>query len=169
MEKTFTPIFMKVSDVARVPKGTYKRGTIRNVTFENITATDCFSYFKKREMPCVLWGKPGSPIENIEFKNVKITVKGGHPATEASLDPEENDERFPRHVGAIPSYAWYLRHVRNVRFFNCRFSFEKNDDRPVIIIDVGENIAFEQCDFQKGANCVSRVGFRKATGADYDL
>ena len=169
MEKTFTPIFMKVSDVARVPEGTYKRGAIRNVTFENITATDCFSYFKKREMPCVIWGKPGSPIENIELKNVQITVKGGHPALEALLNPEENDERFPRHVGAIPSYAWYLRHVRNVRFLSCRFAFEKNDDRPALVIDDGNNIAFEQCDLQKGTDCVSRVGFRNAAGADHDL
>jgi alpha-glucuronidase/polygalacturonase len=169
MEKTFVPIFMKVSDVARVPEGTYKRGAIRNVTFENITATDCFSYFKNREMPCVIWGKPGSPIENIELKNVQITAKGGHPALEASLDPEENDERVPRRVGAIPAYAWYLRHVRNVRFLNCRFGFEKNDDRPALVVDDGENVAFEQCDLQKGVDCVSRVGFRNASGANHDL
>ena len=35
MEKTFVPIFMKISDVACVPEGAYKRGTIRNVVFEN--------------------------------------------------------------------------------------------------------------------------------------
>ena len=60
---------MKVSDVARVPAGSYKRGAIRNVTFENITATDCYSYIRNREMPCVIWGKPASPIQDIEFKN----------------------------------------------------------------------------------------------------
>ena len=169
MEKTFVPIFIKVSDVARVPEGTYKRGAIRNITFENITATDCFSYFKNREMPCVIWGKPGSPIENVELKNVRITAKGGHPALEALLTPEENDERFPRQVGGIPAYAWYLRHVRNVRFLNCRFGFEKNDDRPAIVVDDGENVAFEQCDLQKGADCVSRIGFRNTAGADHDL
>ena len=169
MEKTFAPIFIKVSDVARVPEGTYKRGVIRNVTFENITATDCFSYFKNREMPCVIWGKPGSPIENVELKNVRITAKGGHPALEALLAPEENDERFPRQVGDIPAYAWYLRHVRNVRFVNCRFGFEKNDDRPALLVDDGENVAFEQCDLQKGTDCVSRIGFRNTAGADHDL
>jgi polygalacturonase len=168
MEKTFAPIFIKVSDVARVPKGTYKRGAIRNVTFENITATDCFSYFKNREMPCIIWGKPGSPIENIEFKNVRIIAKGGHPALEASLDPEENNERFPRHVGAIPAFAWYLRHVRNVRFLKCRLGFEKNDDRPALVVDDGKNVAFEHCNFQKGADCISRIGLRNATAADYD-
>ncbi|MHC4143628.1 MAG: glycoside hydrolase family 28 protein [Planctomycetota bacterium] len=169
MEKTFVPIFMKVSDVARVPEGTYKRGAIRNVTFENITATDCFSYFKGREMPSVIWGKAGSPIENIEFKNAWITAKGGHPASQVLLNPEENNERFPRHVGGIPAYAWYLRHVRNIRFLNCRFGFEKNDDRPALAIDDGENVTFELCDLQKGADCLSRVGFRNVAGADHGL
>jgi polygalacturonase len=169
MEKTFVPVFMKISDVARVPEGTYKRGAIRNVTFENIKATDCFSYFKNREMPSVIWGKPGTPIENIEFKNVKITAKGGHSDSEASLAPAENNERFPRHVGAIPSYAWYLRHVKNVRFVDCQFGFEKNDDRPALVVDDVVNVAFEQCNFQKGNNCISRVGFRNTTGISRDF
>jgi len=162
MEKTFVPIFMKVSDVARVPEGTYKRGVIRNVTFENITATDCFSYFKGREMPSVIWGKSGSPIENIELKNVRITAKGGHPASESSLNPAETDERFPRRVGAIGAYTWYLRHVKNIRFLNCRFGFEKNDDRPALVVDDGDNVTFEKCNFQKGNDCACRVGFRNA-------
>jgi len=165
MEKTFVPIFMKISDVARVPKGTYKRGTIRNVTFENIIVNDCYSYFKEREMPSVIWGKPGDPIENIEFKNVHIKAKGGHLASEALLHPAENDKRFPRYMGAIPAYAWYLRHVRNVHFLNCRFGFEKNDDRPAVIVDNGENVTFKQCNLQKGANCLSRIGYRNVTTA----
>ena len=133
MEKTFVPIFIKVSDVGRVPKGTYKRGSIKNITFENITATDCYSYFRGLEMPSVIWGKPGSPIEGIEFKNVSITAKGGHPIADAEVFPEENDQRFPRHVGMIPAYAWYLRHVKNVSFTDCSFPFEKADGRPAIV------------------------------------
>ena len=157
MEKTFTPIFIKISDVARVPKGTYKRGAIRNITFENITATDCFSYIKNRQMPSVIWGKPGSPVENIKFKNVRITEKGGHPASEGTLEPTENDERFPRKVGAVPAYAWYLRHVKNIRFLNCRFGYEKNDDRPAMVVDDGINVTLDECYLQEGSNCDSRV------------
>jgi polygalacturonase len=160
MEKTFAPIFMKVSDVARVPEGTYKRGSIRNITFENITATDCYSYFKGREMPCVIWGKPGSPIENIKFKNVTITAKGGHPVTDADADPAENDERFPRHVGAIPAYAWYLRHVKDLGFTNCEFGFEKDDGRPAIVIDDGQKVVLNRVSIPIGSECSSRVAVR---------
>jgi polygalacturonase len=164
MEKTFTPIFIKISDVARVPKGTYKRGAIRNITFENITVTDCFSYFKDRQMPSVIWGKPGSPVENIKFNNIRITEKGGHPASEGTLEPKENNERFPRKVGAIPAYAWYLRHVKNIRFLNCRFGYEKNDDRPAMVVDDGINVTLDECYLQQGSNCdapiVTRNGAR---------
>jgi len=159
MEKTSVPIFIKISDVARVPKGTYKRGAIRNISLENITATDCFSYFKDRDMPSVIWGKPGSPIENISFNNVRITAKGGHRGSEASFNPEENDERFPRKVGAIPAYACYLRHVKNASFMDCSFTFEKEDGRSAVVVDDVDKIMFENCDIKKGADCDTRIAF----------
>ncbi|MFC1764554.1 glycosyl hydrolase family 28-related protein [Planctomycetota bacterium] len=157
MEKTFVPVFIKLSDVARVPSGTYRRGTIRDITFENISARDCYSYFKDREMPCVIWGKPESPIENIEFKNVQMTVKGGHPASEASLNPEENDERFPRKVGGLPAYAWYMRHVKDIHFLDCEFGFERKDGRPGVVVDDGENVSLERCSLQKGGDADSLI------------
>jgi len=160
MEKTFAPIFIKLSDVARVPEGTYKRGSIRNVTFDNITATDCYSYFKGREMPSVIWGKPGSPIENIEFTNVSITAKGGHPVTDAEVDPAENDERFPRHLGVIPAYAWYLRHVKDIRFTDCEFGFEKSDGRPAFVIDDTEKVQMKNTSLPIGSECSSRIAVR---------
>ncbi|MBT6766671.1 MAG: hypothetical protein HOA90_19245, partial [Prolixibacteraceae bacterium] len=160
MEKTFAPIFIKVSDVERVPEGSYERGAIRNITFENITATDCYSYFKGREMPSVIWGKPETPIENIHFKNVSITAKGGHPIADSEVKPAENDERFPRHVGTIPAYAWYLRHVKNISFVDCTFTFEKSDGRPAFVIDDATDILFDNTLLPIGTECSSRISVR---------
>jgi len=168
MEKTFVPIFIKISDVARVPSGTYTRGAIRGLTFENITARDCYSYFKDREMPCVMWGKSGAPIENILLKNVQITVKGGHQASEADLDPAENDERFPRKVGDLPAYAWYLSHVKGIRFQDCHFGFERMDGRPSLVVDDGDKIAFERCSLQQGADTESPVVLRNGSEVTFN-
>ena len=161
MEKTFAPIFIKISDVARVPEGTYKRGSIKNITFENVTATDCYSYFKEREMPSLIWGKPETPIENISFKNVSITAKGNHPVEDAEVEPTENDERFPRHVGILPAYSWYLRHANNLQFVNCNFSAEKADGRPIIVIDNVDHILFENTSLPFSTICSSRIQIRK--------
>ena len=163
MEKTFAPIFIKVSDVARVPDGAYQRGSIRNVTFENISATDCYSYFKGREMPCVIWGKPGTPIAGIEFKNVSIIARGGHPVTDADILPAENDERFPRHLGTLPAYAWYLRHVKDIRFTDCEFRVEKSDGRPAFVIDDGETVVLKNTTLPIGSECSSRIAVRSQT------
>jgi hypothetical protein len=112
MEKTFVPLFIKLSDVARVPEGTYKRGAIRNITFNNVTAADCFSYFKNNQMPSVIWGKPGAPVENITFTNLSITVKGGHAASEASLYPPENDVPPPRREYQVHRLQFQIRKQR---------------------------------------------------------
>ena len=143
-----------------MPEGAYQRGSIRNVTFENISATDCYSYFKGREMPCVIWGKPDTPIAGIEFKNVSITARGGHPVTDADVLPAENDERFPRHLGTLPAYAWYLRHVKDIRFTDCEFRFEQSDGRPAFVIDDAETVILTNTTLPIGSECSSRIAVR---------
>jgi polygalacturonase len=160
MEKTFVPIFIKVSDVARVPKGTYQRGAIRNVTLENITATDCRAPMRETDLPCVVWGKPQSPIENIVFKQVNLTVKGGGSAESAASSPPENDERFPQDVGRLPAYAAFIRHVKNIRFADCNFQFETNDDRPAIFADDAGQFVVEDCNLQQGKDATSPITVR---------
>lgn len=160
MEKTLMPIFIKVSDVARVPKGTYRRGAIRNVSFENVTATDCYSDIRGEEFTSLIWGKPGSPIEHISFQNVSITAHGGHPVSASALRPAENDERFPRDVGLVPAHAWYLRHVKDVSFADCRFGFEQADGRPALVIDDAENVTLKNTTLPLGSECSSRIEVR---------
>jgi hypothetical protein len=111
-------------------------------------------------MPSVIWGKPGSPIENITFKDVRITAKGGHPVTEATLNPQENDERFPQDVGALPAYAWYLRHVNKIRFVGCDFGFKTDDGRPAFVMDDGKDVRLEACKLQQGPEATKPVDSR---------
>jgi alpha-glucuronidase len=160
MEQTYLPIFIKISDVARVPKGTYQRGAIRDIVFENITAKDGRSPTRDSDSPSIIWGKPESPIENIEFRNVNFMVKGGRPAADASLSPPENDERFPQDVGPLPAYAWYVRNVRNARFVNCDFQFERPDGRPALVADNVEKLVLSETKFQTSADGVSPLQVR---------
>ena len=119
-------------------------------------------------MPSVIWGKPGTPVENITFKDINIRYKGGHPVSEATLRPVENDERFPRKVGDIPSYAWYLRHVKNVYFTDCEFDFEQNDDRPAFVIDEGNIVKLNNVKLKKGDGIDYRIEIRE-TVSDFAI
>ena len=160
MQKTFAPIFIKVSDVARVPEGTYKRGKISNITFEDITATDCYSYTRGGEIPSVIWGKPDAPIENIHFKNVSITAKGGNPVADSRINPTENDLRFPTDIGALPAHAWYLRNVNNIGFIDCAFRVEKSDGKPAFVISNASNLLFDNTTLPVGSECSARISIR---------
>ncbi len=162
MEKTFVPIFIKVSDVARVPEGTYKRGSISNIKFDNITAIDCYSYFRPGEMPSVIWGKPDAPIENIHFNNISITAKGDNPLSDSRIKPIENDERFPAKIGILPAHAWYLRNVKNISFINCEFLVEKSDGKPAFVLNHASNILFDNTTLPVGDLCSSRISIREA-------
>jgi alpha-glucuronidase/polygalacturonase len=165
MEKTYVPVFIKVSDAARVPAGTYRRGSIRNISFENITATDCCSYIHDGEMPCVIWGKPNAPVQGIRFKTVSITAKGGRNVADADVAPPENDGWFPLDFDVIPAYAWYLRHVKGVTFTDCKYKFENPDGRPAFVIDTAHTITLKSTTLPFGSECSARVVVRgKATG-----
>jgi len=108
-------------------------------------------------MGSVIWGKPGSPIENIHFKNVSITARGGHPVSDAEIKPAENNEYFPRNLGTMPAYGWYLRHVNGVSFVDCKFNFEKSDGRPAFVIDDVSNLTIDKTLLPVGSECSSRI------------
>jgi hypothetical protein len=59
-------------------------------------------------------------------------------------------------IGAVPAFGFYLRHVRDIAFFDCRFGFEENDDRPPVTVDRGEKVRFEGCTLQPGTG-IDRV------------
>jgi alpha-glucuronidase/polygalacturonase len=160
MEKTFVPIFIKLSDVARVPEGTFNRGSINNITFEDITATDCYSYFRDGEMPSVIWGKPDTPIENIYFKNVSIIAKGGNPVESLRIEPTENDERFPANIGMLPAHTWYLRNVKDISFIDCNFSVEKSDGKSAFVINNASNLLIDNTTLPVSTECSSKISTR---------
>jgi polygalacturonase len=165
MKNVLSPFFIKVSDVKRVPSSmNYETGRIKNILFENITATDIYNSING-EMTNVIWGKTDYPIVDITFRNVSITVKGSKSLSQANIYPPENDERFPQKLikdilkNPFPSYGYYLRHIKNVQFVNCRTSFEVNDDRPAFIIDDGSNVGITGVSIQKGikAECFVEI------------
>ncbi|MCH2202749.1 MAG: glycosyl hydrolase family 28 protein [Fuerstiella sp.] len=143
MENTFAPVFIRVTDAARVPAGTYRRGSVRNISFTDMTATGWSSGIQSREMPCVIWGQPNSPLEGIQFDRVSIRLVGGHGPIDANLDPPESDEFDPRQLELVPASALYARHIRGLSFTKCRFYLKKSDNRPAFVVDNTENITLK--------------------------
>lgn len=84
-------------------------------------------------------GRHTGYIENIQFHDVNLRVKGGHPAEDAeACPPEIGVGRY--NVGDLktqPAFGFWARHVKGFLLDNCRIDAEARDGRyPVVLDDV---------------------------------
>lgn len=161
MQNCATPIFIKLSDQNRGPDPT-PIGRIRNLSFTNITATR--SIRDGVEYSNVIHGKSSVFVENISFNNVRLTADGGHPASDASINPPDNNDWRPRILGELPAYGWFIRHARNITFTNCQVDFDRDDGRPAVIVNNGQNIRFNDFRAERGSSSAYDLGFTNVQG-----
>jgi len=131
-------------------------GTCRNITIRNLKAEVPFDrpdkaydlrgpevdYFHN-PWPSPIVGLPDHCIENVTLENIDILYPGR--ATKgmayiglyrASSVPEVPD-KYPEFsmFGELPSWAFYVRHVRNITFRNVNVRLADTDFRPAILFD----------------------------------
>lgn len=76
-------------------------------------------------------------ITNVQFTDVNLTVKGGHPEADAALSPPEigvgryNVGDF----GVLPAYGFWVRHVKGFKLKNCNINYETLDNRSAVVLD----------------------------------
>lgn len=162
MTKTATPIFMLVTDRGRAP-GRPSAGGIKNVLFENITATDAYGYIKRRKFTSTISGLPEHPIENVTFRNIRITYKGGGTTDQAKIAPPYPSNYSPRFLGVRPASGFYCREARNLKFENVSIRFEKKDLRPVLVFQNVAGVTLDQFSAQKFSGVGSEIVLRKVT------
>lgn len=51
------------------------------------------------------------------------TSASNHPFSNAEVKPKENEDYFPSYLETIPAYYYYLYHVKEISFVNCKFTF----------------------------------------------
>jgi len=127
------PIFLRLGNRGRtIRKGMGKPrvGTFRNVSINNVIATNTGQF------GCSITGLPGYPIENVSLSNIQITFKGG--VTEkVNANIPELEKHYPESdmFGILPSYGFFVSHVKNITFSNVELRLENRDIRPAIIFE----------------------------------
>jgi len=79
-----------------------------------------------------IMGLPEQPVEGVRIENVRLTSNGGGTAKDAAIVPKELAEGYPepRHLGTLPAYGVYARHVKDLELANITVNFQTNDLRP---------------------------------------
>jgi polygalacturonase len=149
------PIFLRlgnrgrkyIESVAGVPVGSFKNVSINNVFAENTGPYGCS-----------ITGIPGSYVENITLENISINYAGGISKEKVNQEMKELEDSYPESTmwGNLPSYAFYLRHVKNIKFSNVSFRLNMKDARPAMVCSNVENLQIYSMglDIDKSAEAV---------------
>jgi len=166
MTRTASPIYMKIGERRRCP-GSPGAGRIRDIRISGVTGTGLTSPVAGApEFSSTLAGLPGAPIEDVRIDAVRLTVPGGHPASDAGKVPPEFPTTYPpRDYGTRPAYGWWLRHVRGITFGpGTEIGFAANDDRPAFLADDSEGVRLHRVRADRGAGSPFDVVFTRSTG-----
>jgi hypothetical protein len=144
LNRVSSPFFIRLGARGSCP-GRPPAGRVSGIHISDVTGTDLTTPAPVQgdpEYASTLVGEPGTPIDDVTFTNVRLTVPGGHPASEAALVPPENPVFYrPREWGKRPAYGFWLRHVRDVTFTNTQVEFARSDGRPAFLVDDGARVA----------------------------
>jgi polygalacturonase len=128
---TNAPIFIRLGARMRGPDS-LKVGTCRRIIISNLVA-----YNVDFRHGCIISGLPGYEIEDLQLSNIRIYYTGGGPKDSINrVVPEfEKDYPEPYRWKIMPSYGFFIRHVKNLKMHDIQTSFVKEDARPPFILD----------------------------------
>lgn len=118
MEKVRTPIFIRLGNRGR--DNAPGPGSIKGITISNVVATKACN-------PNIIAGIPGYPVEDVLIENVHCSFIGAPPLRPLNEPVPEEEGRYPEALmfGALPSYAYFIRHAKNIMLSNISFSAEE--------------------------------------------
>lgn len=122
-----------------------KIGSIKNITFKNMTARLTGRLDPPTE-GMMFTGLPDHYIENVTLENIDFSYTGFGETGAAKNVIKEDEARYPEQLffGVLPSYGLYARHVKGLKMSNVNFTLRAEDDRPAIVLDDVEGSSFKR-------------------------
>jgi polygalacturonase len=159
---TNAPFFLRLGRRMRGPDGV-PVGTLRRVTISDVIVNGANPTYAS-----LIMGIPGYDVEDIQFNNVHIRIKGGAPAEHADGQVPELEDGYPDpryfvRSGPIPSHGFFIRHVRGIELNNVDIRYEETDHRPAFVMDDVKDVEFNNVSAQKTKG-VPTVVFKNVAG-----
>lgn len=125
-----SPIFIRLGQRSVNAKG--EVSATRRVSLSNITVSNA-----DPRQGCIITGLPGHCIEDVRLSNIRITYRGGGTDQDAAREPEEFAADYPEPFlfGTMPSYGFYVRHVRGLSLNVIHVDTTTPDRRPAFVLN----------------------------------
>lgn len=128
MQRSRTPIFIRMENRKRAHD--YQQNGLRNVTIENIQATEAL-------LASSITGLPGMEVRGVSLSHIRVenVVQGRADWVRRSVPEKETAYPEARMFGMLPASGLYVRHVRDLRLSDLTFTSPPGEARPTIMFD----------------------------------
>ena len=156
MTNVLTPIFIRLGNRGRdmdVPKPGY----LKNVIISNITAIGA-------AQASIIAGIPGFPVENVSISDLKVVCNGGGSFKGKNEDVPEKVGDYPDSdmFGQLPAYAFYCRHVKNLKMNNMEFTLKNPDPRSAFVFEDVTKLLILSSEAQRSEGAAPVIWFKDA-------
>jgi polygalacturonase len=132
------PIFLRLGARLRGPKGAEGTdqstvvGTLQRVLISNVNCYNSIARFGSN-----ITGIPGYYVEDVKISDVYVENVGGGTAEQAAIQVPEKENSYPEPgmLGTLPTYGFYLRHIKRIEMSHVEIRPLKPDARPAIYAD----------------------------------
>jgi len=134
-----SPIFLRLGSRNRGPKETTKVGAMRRVIISNIVVFNADPKYSS-----IISGIPGYLIEDVQLSNIRVYAKGGGTKEQSALEPPERENIYPEPAmfGELPSYGFFVRHVKGLQMRDVEVSYLSPDLRPAFWLNDVKGVEF---------------------------
>lgn len=143
-----SPFYLRLGARMRGPAGT-PVGALRRVKISNVVV-----YNADVKYGSIISGIPGHDIEDVTLDNIRIVFQGGGTKEQAAINPAEGETDYPDpgHMGDMPSYGFFIRHVKGIELRNIDIQYQKEDQRPPFVLTDVKGIDLRNLRAQHGPN-----------------
>lgn len=128
---TNAPVFIRLGARMRGPDS-LKIGECKRIIINNVIA-----YNVNDNQGAIISGLPGHYIQDLQISNIRIYYKGAGRKDSVNRIVPEYEKAYPEPDSwkVMPSYGFYIRHVKDLKLHDVQVSYLKDDYRPPFILD----------------------------------
>jgi polygalacturonase len=157
-----SPFFLRLGRRMRGPAGR-PIGTLKRILISNVSS------YNAVQLPSIIAGLPGHPVEDVKISDVYLHQRGGAPAEMAAIQPPLQELGYPEPTmfGDLPATGFFIRDARNVEMSHIEVATEAADARPAFWLQDVAGADFFRLRVPAGRDAfvLSRVGDFRSFGS----
>ena len=134
-------------------------GSIKGISLSHVSA------YNVNSIGCSITGITGHNVEDVTLADIHLKFAGGV-EKESGNKVDELADQYPEATmwGTLPSYGFFVRHVRGLRVHGLSIGYQKEDVRPAMVLTDVLDARIDNSDMMISARAGAVIVLEKVSG-----